>query len=353
MKRPLLLGIDASRSTRSCPTGVERYSSEILQALFPELEDFEVRLYTPKVIAGFPREIQKVLWFPRLWSLVRLSWEMLWHKPDLLFVPAHVLPFFAPKRSFVTIHDVAFRKVPAAYDWRARWYLNWSTRRAVKKCEMVFVPTKSVAEDLKQFYGAKRVKVVPHGPLSVDQTTPVSCVPFETDPYFFYVGRIEEKKNLGLILDAWKIVQQKYPKVYCVLAGAPGNAYEALKARIEEENLHVNLRGYISEAEMVLYFRQATGFLFPSLEEGFGFPVLSAFEANCPVICSDIPALREVAGNAALYVGVHDAEGLAREVLQLLEKPTLRERLAEAGSERLREFSWKKAAEKLSSVFRQ
>lgn len=351
MKRPLLLGIDASRSTRSCPTGVERYSSEILQALLPELGDFEVRLYTPRIIEGFPREIQKVLWFPRLWSLVRLSCEMLWHKPDLLFVPAHVLPFFAPKRSFVTIHDVAFRKIPSAYGLRARLYLNWSTRRAVRRCEAVFVPTKAVAEDLKRFYGANHVEVVPHGPLSMDLTTPVSRMPFETDPYFFYVGRIEEKKNLGLILDTWKIVQQKYPKVYCVLAGAPGNAYEGLKERIEEENLHVNLRGYISEAEMVLYFRQATGFLFPSLEEGFGFPVLSAFEANCPVICSDIPALREVAGDAALFVGVHDAEGLARDVLQLLEKPTLRERLANAGCERLKAFSWEKAARRMCAIF--
>lgn len=349
MKRPLLLGIDASRSTRPHPTGVERYSTEIIRALLPELKEFETRLYTPARIANFPARLQRVLWFPRFWSLVRLSWEMLWHKPDLLFVPSHVLPFFAPKRSFVTVHDVAFMKIPEAYGWKQRFYLRWSTRRAVKKCEKIFVPTMAVKVDVQKFFGARRVEVIPHGPLHFEARVR-NRAPGK-NPYFFYVGRLEEKKNLGLILDAWKNMQAQYPEARVILAGAPANAFAGLKRRVEQEKLRVELRGYVSEGELLSLYKGATAFLFPSLEEGFGFPILSAFEAQCPVICSDIPALKEVAGEAALYVGVGDSVALAKAMVRLLEDGQLRQKLTRAGAKRLKDFSWKKAAQSLRRVF--
>ncbi len=338
---PPKLGIDASRSTRSCPTGVERYSSEILRALLPELEGFEVRLYTPKVIEGFPRKLQKILWFPRLWSLVRLSWEMLWHKPDLLFVPAHVLPFFAPKRSFVTVHDVAFRKIPSAYGWRARWYLNWSTRRAVRKCEMIFVPSEAVAVDLLKFYGAKRVTVVPHGPLSL----PSIQVKRSPDPLFFFLGRLEAKKNITTLLEAWSIYSRENVG-HLILAGKTVRGYSLPAVE------NVDLLGYVDEKEASRLFHTSTALVFPSLEEGFGFPLLQAFEAQCPVICSDIPALREVGGDAALYVDPLDATGFADAMRRLASDARLREELVARGQKRLKQFSWKKAAQALTSVFK-
>lgn len=340
MKPRPLLGIDASRSSREHPTGVERYSTEIIQALLPLLKDFEVRLYTPRPLSIFPRKLQRVLRARRLWSLLRLSWEMLKNKPDILFVPAHVLPFFAPRRSFVTLHDVAFRKIPSAYGWRARWYLNWSTRRAVKKCEKVFVPSEAVRADLERFYHAKNVLVIPHGPLALK---PVKAQR-STSPQFFFIGRLEPKKNISTLLDAWRIYSQDNVG-RLILAG---NAVPGYRLPDVE---NVERLGYVTEEEASRLFYSSTAMVFPSLEEGFGFPLLQAFQARCPVICSDLPVLREVGGEAALYVDPLDSAGFAQALKQVASDAALRERLVREGQARLTKSSWKQAARAVVEAF--
>lgn len=347
MKHRPLLGIDASRSVSARPTGVERYSTEIIGALLKGVletkSDFEIRLYTPRVISGLPVRLQRVLWFPRLWSLVRLSWEMLWHKPDLLFVPAHVLPFFSPRRSFVTVHDAAFLKVPSAYGFWQRWYLKWSTRRAVRRCEVVFVPSEAVKDDLVKLFEARNVAVVPHGPLNL---VPVK-VARSRIPLFFFLGRLEAKKNLAVLLKAWKIVQKKCsPGARLVLAGGMAKGFEKVKAE------GVEYPGFVSEEEASRLFHSATAFVFPSLEEGFGLPLLQAFSADCPVICSDISALREVGGDAALYFEATDPEGLAGQMLKVDGDAGLRANLVKEGRTRLKAFSWEKAGRELIRIFK-
>lgn len=346
----LILGIDASRSIHPQPTGVERYSTEIILALLELFQKEEVRLYTPQKIPLFPKKVQRVLWFPRFWTLIRLSLEMLLHKPDVLFVPAHVLPFFAPKRSFVTIHDLAFEKVPEAYSSMQRRYLRWSARRALKKCEKIFVPSSAVQLDLERLYGANRsmIVVVPHGPLPL--SIPSKKVKPFKDPVFFYLGRLESKKNLTTLAAAFRIVQKKAPRARLVLAGRPGYGWETF-----EKDLHkirnLELSGFMSEKEVVHHFLSSTAFIFPSLEEGFGFPILQAFQAGCPVICSDIPVLREVAGEAAVFVRPTDAEGFSRAMLKLIEEPESSSVLTLKGRKRLQNFSWQKAAQTLADLF--
>jgi len=350
MKRRLLLGIDASRSSNPKPTGVERYSTEIIRALLPEVDDFELRLYTPRAIAAFPRKLQRIIPFPRLWTVVRLSWEMLRRPPDLLFVPAHVLPFFAPRRSFVTIHDVAFEKIPEAYGLFQRLYLGWSTRRAVRYCETVFVPSESVAKDLKLFFCAKRVEVIPHGllPLLREKNLQKSRTPL-----FFFMGRLEAKKNLSTLLEAWAVVQKKCSGTL-VLAGSPGEGFEKLVEKVHALGLDESVKfpGFVSEKAASTLFHTATAFVFPSLEEGFGLPLLQAFSVGCPVLCSDIPAHREVAGDAALYAEATDVQAFAAGMLKLAGDASVGAELARKGKERVKRYSWKAAARVLASVFR-
>lgn len=347
--KKLILGIDASRSVHPKPTGVERYSSEIIRALL-KTWDGEVRLYTPRAIAEFSRKKQRVIRAPRLWSLGRLSLEMLLHKPTVLFVPAHVLPFFAPKRSFVTIHDVAFEKIPEAYDEKARKYLRWSTQRAVRRAEKVIVPSETVKADLMRFYSIseERVVVVPHGPL--DLSLLKKNGPRSKEPLFFYLGRLEAKKNLGVLLDAVKIVQKKYSTARLVLAGRADFGWEALEAKARAQE-GVEVPGFLNEQKVAELYATATAFVFPSLEEGFGFPLLQAFQANCPVLCSDIPVLREVGENAALYADPKDPKDFAKAMIRLIEDPESAAVLTLKGKNRLENFSWKKAAEALKKCF--
>ncbi len=361
-KHRKILGIDASRSTRDAPTGVERYSDEIIKALLDEVEGMEVRLYTPKWLDKFPKKLQRRIRLPRLWTILRLSLEMLLHKPDVLFIPAHVVPFFAPKETFVTVHDVAFEKYPMAYGALQSFYLEWSTRRALRRAKKVVVPTESVKEDLKKYYDADedRILVVNHGRLPLEK---VSKKEIEAamnhyklcsdDPIFFFIGRLETKKNLLVLLDAWAIVQKKHAEGRLFLGGMYGHGFNELFHRMEEDDLRgtVIAPGYIPETDAAGIFNAAMAFVMPSREEGFGLPVLQSFEADCAVICSDIAPLREVAGDAALYADPGSAEDFAEQIMRLMEEPGLKEKLVAKGKKRLDRFSWERAAKKLRGEF--
>jgi glycosyltransferase involved in cell wall biosynthesis len=363
-KRRKILGIDASRSTRNSPTGVERYSDEIIKAILDEVgDDVEVRLYTPKWISKFPRELQRRIRLPRLWTILRLSLEMLLHKPDVLFVPAHVVPFFAPEKTFVTVHDVAFEKYPMAYGAFASFYLEWSTRRALRVAKKVIVPTKSVEDDLKKYYDAngRKIVIVNHGRLPLLEVNKLD-IAAALDHYglrsdekiFFFIGRLETKKNLMVLLDAWSIVQKKCSGGRLFLGGMYGHGFDALFERMENSDLSgtVLAPGYISEYDAAGIFNAATAFVMPSREEGFGLPVLQSFEADCAVICSDIAPLREVAGDAALYADPGKAEDFAAQMIKLMEDDDLKKKLVDRGKKRLELFSWERAGKQLVEEFK-
>jgi len=362
MKKQATLGIDASRSTRNLPTGVERYSTEIISALINELgEKYTIKLYTPQWIDQFPKKLQRRIRCPRLWSLFRLSLEMLFRKPEILFIPAHVLPFFAPKRSFVTIHDVAYEKYPMAYGAFQSFYLEWSTRRALKKAEKVIVPTEAVKKDLIKYYHAKasRIVVVHHGRLplakvrksDIDYTLDHYQLA-KNDPLFFFIGRLETKKNLMTLLDAWALVQKEEARGRLFLGGMYGHGFNELFHRMEDPDLRgtVIAPGYIPELEASSIFQAATALVLPSIEEGFGLPVLQSFEADCAVICSDIPALKEVGGDAALYAKPNDPKAFAKHMIQLLRNPEKKKALVKKGEARLKLFSWDQAAKSIGEL---
>ncbi len=364
MKRKPVLGIDASRSTRAKPTGVEQYSNEIISALLDDVEDFEVRLYTPEWISRFPRAVQKRIRARRLWTLVRLSWEMLWHKPDILFIPAHVLPFFAPRKSFVTVHDIAYEKIPQSYGWMKRKYLRWSTRRALRHAYKIIVPTESVKKDLMEIYSAdaERMVVIPHGVTALSEPSKAATEKFykkhdlsKKDPLFFFIGRLESKKNLVTLVEAWSLVQKMYSNGKLMLAGTYSEGSEEIFKRIAQEDVKDSILtpGYISEEEASVLFHNASCFVFPSREEGFGLPVLQAFEAGCLVIASDIPPLREVAGDAALFADPGHAKDFAEQMMCILEDEKLCKQLRSAAKEQLKKFSWDKAATLLAFEFRE
>lgn len=339
-----VLGIDASRSLREKPTGVERYSTEIIKAILELKPKLKIKLYLPNESSFFAKNLQRVLRCKRLWTLWGLSKEMWMHKPDALFIPSHVLPFFAHENSFTMIHDVAFMKYPEAYGRFQRFYLEWSTRRAVKNCAMIFTPTEAVAQDLELFFGAKKIKVIHHGPLNLEKSENTSEIfkklgISKNENVFFYLGRIERKKNLKVLLEAWKILRKKFPFSKLVIGGGNGYGYEEIRSEFDEA---VIAPGFLSEQEVSAMFSVATAFILPSLDEGFGMPILQAFEAGCPVICSSIPALKEIAEDAVLYGS--NAKEFASRMTDLIENRELKEELIFAGKEQLKKFSWEKSA---------
>lgn len=362
----MLIGIDASRAVAARPTGTEVYSQRLIQALlaFQKRRSSSVRhhlrLYfraTPP-IGAFPGTEWRVLHFPRLWTHLRLSWEMVCHPPDALFIPAHVLPLIHPRASLVTVHDLGYLHFPQAHPWRQRLYLDLATRWNARSAAHVLADSKATKADLVTHYATPPNKITVAYPGYDETLAPVEDpVTIEavkaryhiTGDYFFYLGTLQPRKNLAHLVDAFATLKSD---AMLVLAGKRGWLYDDLFARVQRLGLEerVIFPGYIAAEDKAALLSGATAFVFPSLYEGFGFPVLEAQVCGCPVLTSTTSSLPEVAGDAALLVDPTNVEAIACAMQRFINDPGLRKRLADMGFANVRRFSWDACAQSVLSA---
>ncbi|MCU0501939.1 MAG: glycosyltransferase family 4 protein [Anaerolineae bacterium] len=363
----MLIGIDASRATIARRTGTETYSRNLIHALIGLGSEHCFRLYTngPAEVPGATAanvEIRAIP-FPRLWTHLRLSAEMLAHPPDVLFVPAHVLPLIHPRRSVVTVHDLGYLHYPEAHRAADRRYLEWSTRWNGRQATAVLADSQATKDDLVRAYGVDpgRVHVVylgrdqAFGPVrDADQIAHVRERYGIVGRYLLYVGTLQPRKNLARVIDAFAGLagDPALAGVQLVLAGKRGWLYDDLFAQVTRLGLtsRVVFPGYVEEADLPALLSGALALVFPSLYEGFGIPVLEAGACGVPVITSKTSSLPEVAGDAALLVDPHDVDAIADALLRIATDAELRAELDRRGQENVKRFSWEKCARETLTV---
>jgi glycosyltransferase involved in cell wall biosynthesis len=169
-----------------------------------------------------------------------------------------------------------------------------------------------------------------------------------TEPFFFFVGRLEYKKNIVRLVEAFIKFKNQQPesKQQLVLSGPAGFGFDEAAALIKKSNYAdaVKMLGWLEFEELQALYQSATAFVFPSLYEGFGIPVLEAFASRCPVICSSTTSLPEVAGKAALFIDPLKVEDLVSAFEQISREEQLRHDLISKGGEQVKKFSWQKCA---------
>jgi len=359
----MLIGIDASRAVAICPTGTEVYSRRLIRALLALESSHRFRLYFRSVppARAFPDAELCVIPFPRLWTHLRLSWEMARRSPDVLFIPAHVLPLVHPRASVVTIHDLGYLHFPEAHPWRQRLYLDLSTRWSARFAAHILADSEATKADLVTRYGAPIEKITVAYPGHDGTLAPVR------DPamiemvkarcgiagdYFFYLGTLQPRKNLARLVAAFAALQSE---AVLVLAGKRGWLYDDLFAQVRRLGLEgcVLFPGYVSDEDKATLLSGALAFVLPSLYEGFGLPVLEAQACGCPVITSTTSSLPEVAGDAALLVDPHDTAAITAAMQRITAAPALREGLIERGFANVRRFSWTACAQAVLSAVEQ
>ena len=366
----MLIGVDASRALRARRTGTENYSLQLIRHLLLAGVEHRFRLYSDQVPAqevfgahrddgdGTRSEV-RAMPFPRLWTHLRLSWELTLNPPDVLFIPAHVLPLVHPQRSVCTIHDLGYWKHPEAHTRGQRAYLDWSTRWNARQSAHLVVDSEATKVDLVARYGVPTEKMSVVYPGRDETLVPVSDEALRSSlrsrlglgqRYLLYVGTLQPRKNLVRLVEAFS--QMRDGGLQLVLAGQRGWMADPIFRRVEELALTdaVVFPGYVQEADLPVLLSSAIGFAFPSLHEGFGFPVLEAQACGTPVVASNTSSVPEVAGDGAQYVDPYDTASIAAGLERVVHDEALRMDLRERGLANVQRFSWRRAASETLTI---
>lgn len=352
------IGIDASRAFQKRRTGIEEYSYQLIKNLRDDLRETEVVLYVrknQKIDFDLPSQWSvKVIGWPIFWTQLGLSIEMLFHRPEVLLVPAHTVPMIHPRKTIVVIHGLEYEFCPKAYSFWERIYMRKTIRKSCDWSEQIVAVSENTKKDLVSLYGVleEKIAVIYEGATSDSQE--ISDVGFsESSPFLLFVGRLEERKNLGGIIEAFQILKEMYDSnLKLILAGKPGYGYEKIRSQIENSRFKKDILelGFVSEKEKNALFRAAEVFLFPSFYEGFGLPILEAQKFRVPVITSNISSMPEVSGGSAVLVDPRNSKEIAEGIWKIISDDHFREDLVEKGIKNIERFSWKKCAQEMADV---
>lgn len=305
--------------------------------------------------------------YRRAWQL---AWKTVgWPTVDLVGPSAdlwHFTNYVAPPTSkpfVLTIYDLTFVKYPEFVESKNLSYLQQFVPDSLARAEHILVISEATRDALLEEFTlpAERVTVTP---LACDpgfgrQTSAESLdrikrkYGIEGD-YFLSVGTLEPRKNLRSLLMAMAGMRRKLHD-QLVVVGGQGWLFAETKELLRKLGLtnRVIFTGYVPPGELPTLYQGAKVFVFPSHYEGFGIPVLEAMAAGTAVVCSNAPAIPEVAGTAALYFDPEDIEALKLALGRALDDESLRARLVEVGHEQAKQFSWKRTAEQTLQVYQQ
>ena len=351
------IGIDATALIHKQPTGVERVTRELLEALLGQDRGNQYLLYTPEPLgsswARFANVENRVLPARRWWTWRSLAPAISKDNLDLFWSPSNTLPTNLPAKSLATIHDLAFLHFPKSYSWATRLRSFLTVGRAVQTANKIITVSEQTKQDLiKKFsLSESKVEVIPNALPNMPVATPI---PYILGDYILVVGRVEARKNPTTAIKAFALIANQYPKLQLIFVGSDGYKAEEAKALASQLGLanRIQFVGFAEEKVLANLYAHARVALFPSFYEGFGLPVLEAFHYGVPLVASNTPAVAEVAGDSALLVEPTDTVAMSHALTQLLEDPELRAKLIEKGAERLKQYSWEASAEKLIEVIK-
>lgn len=326
----------------------------------PALHEFE-RKNTE--IVHFPYSKYK-RYLPFAYSHVFVSQVLNQAKLDVFHGPANILPLQYRRPAVITVHDLAIYKHPEWFPPKQDFAVKVLVPKSVARAQQIIAVSQSTADDLRQKFQVNpaRIQVIYEGH---EPVRPISKLKLHqvlkqyrlAERYFLYIGTLEPRKNIaGLITAFDQLVSQhprRYQDVQLVLAGAKGYRFEDnYKAIHKVQAGQVRYVGYVSAADKAALLQGALAFVFPSLYEGFGLPVLEAMSAGAPVITSTVSSLPEVAGKAALLVQPTSTVALAKALDRMLDSVT-RQRYRKLGQEQVTQFTWERCAQETLHVYEQ
>lgn len=355
--KSLNIAVDASRTTRKQRTGTENYSLQLIQHLLELETNHHFTLYfrdEPPDDLFIPNSNwrQRVIKFPRMWTHLRFAAELWRTQPDITFVSAHTLPRFFPGRAIATVHDLGYLHFPEAHPEKERRYLDWSTKYSAHRATIVLADAEATKQDLIEYYNVPEEKIWVVYPGYDESLVPIN------DPaqlasvqqkyqlphqYLFFLGTLQPRKNIARLVKAYAQWRESSgnSEIGLVLGGNPGWLYDETWTN---GVAGVTLTGYVDDKDVAALYSGALACVFPSLYEGFGFPVIEAMRCDTPVLCSSTTSLGEIGEDAVLQVDPLDIESIAGGIGRLVEDEVLRQELVKNGRLQSAKFTWQNAA---------
>ncbi len=282
-----------------------------------------------------------------MWEQTALPLALRVRRPDLFHGMVNVLPFACPAPSLVTVMDLSFLRTQATVPGPRRRYLQVLCGHSARRASRVLAISRATANDVRHYFDvpSSRIEVVPV-PAEPQVEAPADSPDFVKslpDNYLLHLGTLEPRKNLGWLIEgfaAW--LEHTGADWHLVLAGAPGWGGEPARLEAAVRRLGLTERvwfpGWVPPSGMHDLYRRARAVVLPSLLEGFGIPLLDAMTYGVPVLCHDIPSLRELAADSAAWFSVEDFDGLHRYLTRLDRDSAWGADLGTAGRARAAEF---------------
>jgi glycosyltransferase involved in cell wall biosynthesis len=291
-----------------------------------------------------------------LWQQCAMAWHLNKLRVNVHWGAGFVLPLLSTRPMVVTVHDLTFQLFPAAHEWIKRYYFPAMIKAAVNRARYVLAISESTRNDLHRLLPKSRGKTVvtllAARRLSSQALAQDHIENFD-DRYVLFVGTVEPRKNLERLIAAWRSIDPlDRGNARLVVVGATGWLVNTMPDRYVTEHA-IEFKGFVGDDELGHLVRGAMAFVYPSLYEGFGLPVLEAMAQGIPVLTSNVGATREVADGAALLVDPASPSSIREGLLRLLKDEVLRRQLSQLGLERAATFAWERtAAETLAVIER-
>ncbi|MEI8167197.1 MAG: glycosyltransferase family 1 protein [Chloroflexales bacterium] len=293
-----------------------------------------------------------------LWQRLRLPLRAEWlagpfdvlHAPDFVLPPTHA-------RALLTVHDLTFLVRPECAEAGLRRYLRRAVPHSLRRADLVLADSLATATDLARLLGVggPRVRLLYPGvdprfrPLPPDETEPTRVALGLPAQFLLFVGTLEPRKNLPRLLEGFALAELP-PALQLVIVGRKGWLYEEVFATVTRLGLagRVRFLAFVDDANLPALYNLARAFVYPSLYEGFGLPVLEALACGVPVVTAQVASLPEVAGDAAVLVDPTSAEAIATGIRRALADAP---RLQAAGPPQASRFTWETAAHALLDCY--
>lgn len=360
------IGIDA-RSLSRPKTGIGSYTCNLLRSLIKIANGNQFFIYTCREFDESVFGESDVITVRRsnfpigtLWTQAVLPFQLEKDKIDIFHSPETMIPIFGNTPSIATVNDLISFLFPAGHDLKARLAANFYPP-VFRKAKRLIAISENTSMDIQNRFGIStgKISVVP---ISYDEDLfkPVedpSGVLRKYDvkqPYILFVGVLSPRKNVGRLIEAFGIILKRGVDINLVIAGPFGWQCKSVFDTVNNLGFseRIKFTGPVDSSDLPAIYSGASIFVFPSLYEGFGIPVLEAMACGTPVITSNVSSLPEVAGDAALLIDPHSSTDLADAICRLISDRDMANLLKTKGFERIKKYSWMRTAEETLKIYR-